>query len=160
MNNYHLQSYGNEWALFKLGHVGTVSSIHIDTIHFKGNYPQNVQIEGAIISSGEDINNAKWKSMLPPQKVKKNYDCQLKFLNDNEAVHTAREICYSKIIARIGLGDEYSFLLKESESAKYTYTITLPYDNIIKDFNFQTSTHMVWLILRKEKCLLILNQIH
>jgi len=30
---------GYDWTVIKLGHPGLVKSIHIDTLHFKGNYP-------------------------------------------------------------------------------------------------------------------------
>ena len=67
---FTLQCYGNEWALFKLGHLGEISKVNIDTTHFKGNYPHNVKIEGALVYSGKNLKNAIWQTILPPKKVK------------------------------------------------------------------------------------------
>lgn len=36
---------GFEWAVLKLGVRGTVDNIEVDTIHFKGNFPESVFIE-------------------------------------------------------------------------------------------------------------------
>lgn len=37
---------GSEWAIFRFGAMTTISSIDIDTNHFKGNAPEYVTIEG------------------------------------------------------------------------------------------------------------------
>ncbi|XP_034944182.1 allantoicase-like isoform X2 [Chelonus insularis] len=44
-NSGILQIPGEEWAIFKLGYVGLIEKIIIDTFHFKGNFPDNVKIE-------------------------------------------------------------------------------------------------------------------
>ena len=58
---------GNEWVIFRLGCVGTVSSVEIDTAHFKGNYPDSAKLEGAHISTVEE--EIQWSTILPPSKV-------------------------------------------------------------------------------------------
>lgn len=65
-----LQPYGSEWAMFKLGHIGVVSSIQIDTIHFEGNCPYNIKVEGALVSSEKNVNDSVWKTVLPTKEVK------------------------------------------------------------------------------------------
>ncbi|XP_076069662.1 allantoicase-like [Oratosquilla oratoria] len=70
-----LQVPGYEWALLKLGHVGSVSKIEIDTNHFKGNFPDSCWIEACLASPSsevEDLTDSKmsWKCLLPPQKLR------------------------------------------------------------------------------------------
>ncbi|KAG5462900.1 MAG: Allantoicase repeat-domain-containing protein, partial [Olpidium bornovanus] len=36
---------GSQWAVFELGHPGTVEEVEIDTYHFKGNYPESCLVE-------------------------------------------------------------------------------------------------------------------
>lgn len=64
---------GNEWAIFRLADVGRVSDIEVDTKHFKGNFPDSVKIEGALIRQGEEWDSPEakvtWKTILPASKV-------------------------------------------------------------------------------------------
>jgi len=41
-----LETYGGEWAIYKLGHPGQITNIEIDTNHFKGNFPYAFTLEG------------------------------------------------------------------------------------------------------------------
>lgn len=49
-----------DWAVLKLGMGGAsnISRIILDTKHFKGNFPESVQVEGCDASSLRDISNA------------------------------------------------------------------------------------------------------
>lgn len=60
-----LQVPGNEWAIFRLGCIGEINKVHIDTNHFKGNYPDSAKLEGGIARNGVIV----WKTVLPPTKV-------------------------------------------------------------------------------------------
>lgn len=65
---------GNEWAVFRLGYIGMVSSLIVDTIYFKGNYPDSVQIEGILAKLSQGLNkrnftNNDWKIILAKRKV-------------------------------------------------------------------------------------------
>lgn len=40
----NLTQKGNEWAVMQLGMPGEVSSVVIDTAHFKGNFPESVKV--------------------------------------------------------------------------------------------------------------------
>ncbi|KAM6954116.1 allantoicase [Aplochiton taeniatus] len=73
-----LQVPGYEWAVFRLGHPGIISSIEIDTNHFKGNFPDSCRIEACYLTSEEEAqcvgsssswSSAKWQVLLPPQKL-------------------------------------------------------------------------------------------
>ncbi|MEQ2188724.1 hypothetical protein GOODEAATRI_017934 [Goodea atripinnis] len=71
-----LQVPGWEWAVFRLGHPGLISSIEVDTNHFKGNFPDSCRIEACLLTPEEEMqciqtrwNSGKWEVLLPPQKV-------------------------------------------------------------------------------------------
>lgn len=72
-----LQVPGWEWAVFRLGHPGAISSIEVDTNHFKGNSPDSCRIEACSLSPGDEArcvtagwNSGKWQLLLPPQKLR------------------------------------------------------------------------------------------
>lgn len=71
-----LQVPGNEWAVFKLCCRGNIEKLVVDTNHFKGNYPDNVKIEGADIPNFNDelecksiVNASKWIPIIKQQKL-------------------------------------------------------------------------------------------
>ncbi|XP_015585513.1 allantoicase [Cephus cinctus] len=74
---------GSEWAIFKLGHVGEIHRIEVDTNHFKGNFPDSVKIEGIMTSPGQDIRTANWKVVMTPKKL---------------SAHRVHEYCYDDMI--------------------------------------------------------------
>lgn len=45
----------SDWCILKLGSVAKVgiSRIILDTMHFKGNYPESVQVEGCLVQEGQ-----------------------------------------------------------------------------------------------------------
>lgn len=65
---------GNEWAIFRLAGVARVSDIEVDTKHFKGNFPDSVKIEGALLRGNEEWDSpdvkVNWKTVLPTSKVR------------------------------------------------------------------------------------------
>ena len=54
---------GNEWAIIKLGHRGSIRQIIVDTNHYKGNYPESCFIEG------KDGDDGSWTTILPRVKL-------------------------------------------------------------------------------------------
>ncbi|KAI1897354.1 hypothetical protein AGOR_G00082450 [Albula goreensis] len=71
---------GSEWAVFRLGHPGVITSIEIDTNHFKGNFPDSCKIEACSLTPEEEQQylsqrwatdeKEKWKILLSSQKLK------------------------------------------------------------------------------------------
>ena len=64
---------GNDWVIVSLGHPGVIERIEIDTAHFKGNYPDRVSIQGALVGDA-DIDRIEqvsrdWPELLPQQKL-------------------------------------------------------------------------------------------
>ena len=68
-----LQVPGSDWAVLKLGCPGRISKVNIDTLHFKGNYPESCLIEGCSFpDDAEDIlqsKTANWITIVPRTKV-------------------------------------------------------------------------------------------
>ena len=64
---------GNDWVIVALGHAGIVEKIVVDTLHFKGNYPESCSIQGAFVKGGTDSQIATqslyWRELLPSQKL-------------------------------------------------------------------------------------------
>jgi len=63
---------GNDWVVVALGHPGTIEEIEIDTLHFKGNYPDRVELRAAMPGPGDDLTtgSADWPVLLPESKLK------------------------------------------------------------------------------------------
>ncbi|XP_041831490.1 allantoicase isoform X2 [Melanotaenia boesemani] len=75
-----LQVPGWEWAVFRLGHLGLISSIEVDTNHFKGNFPDSCRIEACLLSPEQEAqcfrtrwSSVKWEVLLPPQKLRSHH---------------------------------------------------------------------------------------
>jgi allantoicase len=64
---------GNDWVIVALGHAGIVEQIVVDTLHFKGNYPDSCSIQGAFVKGGTDsqieTQSLFWRELLPSQKL-------------------------------------------------------------------------------------------
>lgn len=64
---------GNDWVIIALGHPGEVEQIVLDTLHFKGNFPDSCSILGAFVKGGTDgqieTQSLFWRELLPAQKL-------------------------------------------------------------------------------------------
>ena len=64
---------GNDWVIIELGHPVVVEKIEIDTAHFKGNYPDRVSVQGALVGESTDqslVTQAMfWPTVLGEQKT-------------------------------------------------------------------------------------------
>lgn len=60
---------GSEWAIFQMAGTGTISAIEVDTCHFKGNFPDNVKMEGLMLKDDESLINADWIPIIERQKL-------------------------------------------------------------------------------------------
>ena len=58
---------GYDWAIVRLGTTASISTVEIDTNHFKGNYPESASLEGSAVpsSSLQDLGSASWTVILP-----------------------------------------------------------------------------------------------
>lgn len=64
---------GNDWVIVALGHPGIVERVLVDTLHFKGNYPDSCSIQAAYVTGGTDsqieTQSLFWRELLPSQKL-------------------------------------------------------------------------------------------
>lgn len=64
---------GNDWVIVALGHAGEIDKVVVDTLHFKGNYPDTCSIQGAFVKGGTDsqieTQSLFWRELLPAQKL-------------------------------------------------------------------------------------------
>jgi allantoicase len=64
---------GNDWVIVALGVAGEVERILVDTLHYKGNYPDRVSIQAAFVKGGTDgqieTQSLFWRDLLPEQKM-------------------------------------------------------------------------------------------
>ncbi len=64
---------GNDWVIVALGHPGEIEQIVVDTLHFKGNYPDSCSIQAAYVEGGTDsqieARSLYWRELLPSQKL-------------------------------------------------------------------------------------------
>ncbi len=63
---------GNDWAVIRLGHAGTIERALVDTAFFKGNYPDRCSLQGAALDAGAEVTESSsnsWQVILPEQKL-------------------------------------------------------------------------------------------
>lgn len=59
-----------DWTIIRLGVAGIIDRLVVDTAHFRGNFPQKVQIFAAPAAENTPAHDAPvWVEVLPPQKT-------------------------------------------------------------------------------------------
>jgi allantoicase len=62
---------GYDWVILRLGHRGRIQRVDIDTAHYKGNYPHQVSIQGALLGPDGDADLSSqcltWPALLELQ---------------------------------------------------------------------------------------------
>jgi len=65
---------GHDWAIVRLGHPGTIEEVEIDTAHFRGNFPDRVSLQAALLDGpgGDTLaeQSAGWPLLLPEQPMR------------------------------------------------------------------------------------------
>jgi allantoicase len=65
---------GKDWAVLKLGHLGVIHEVEVDTNHFKGNFPESCVLYGTTFHGADDqdvlaLDDSKWQVVLPRVKL-------------------------------------------------------------------------------------------
>jgi allantoicase len=61
---------GYDWSIIKLGAVGNIRRVEVDTSWFKGNYPDSCSLEACITAnSSRDDASCEWQPLLPQTKL-------------------------------------------------------------------------------------------
>jgi allantoicase len=59
---------GHDWCIVKLGAVGTIERVEIDTSWYKGNYPESCSLDAGV-SNGGPLEAIEWRELLPMSKL-------------------------------------------------------------------------------------------
>jgi len=104
---------GHDWVVIKLGRKGLIQGVEVDTLHFKGNYPDHFTLEAAVIKGEKPKaqsywGKVKWKSLLKSAKLEAH---QLhKFgpgsLKEMEATHVRLKIFPDGGVSRLRIHGE------------------------------------------------------
>lgn len=60
---------GFDWCVIKLGTAGEIKRVEVDTLHFKGNYPESCSIEVGSATDDTDLEKIAWQELLPNTKL-------------------------------------------------------------------------------------------
>ena len=65
-----------DWVILRLGHLGEIKKIIVDTKHFKGNYPDSCTIDYCNVTNDEAVlnNNVQWNPLLKNKKLSANQE--------------------------------------------------------------------------------------
>ena len=64
---------GNDWVIIALAQPGIIERVVLDTLHFKGNYPDSFSLQAAYVTGGTDsqieTQSLFWRELLPSHKL-------------------------------------------------------------------------------------------
>ena len=64
----------NDWAIIRLGMIGDIRKVIIDTAHFRGNFPDSASLQGAIVEKdSEPDEKTKWTDILDRTRLTADY---------------------------------------------------------------------------------------
>ncbi|KAI5964707.1 DAL2 [Candida pseudojiufengensis] len=58
-----------DWVIIRLGAPAKLKEIIIDTAHFRGNFPQKINVKGAYVENEDDINYVEWIPIVSDSKT-------------------------------------------------------------------------------------------
>lgn len=75
---------GFDWVVVRLGRRGTIHEVEIDTAHFRGNFPDRVSLNAALVNETSndalEASSKHWPLLLPEQQMKP--DAQHRFRDE------------------------------------------------------------------------------
>ena len=60
---------GHDWCIVKLGTLGRITRVEVDTSHFKGNYPDSCSIDVGRAGENGSLDSIEWSALLPNSKL-------------------------------------------------------------------------------------------
>lgn len=60
---------GHDWCIIKLGTLGRITRVEVDTSHFKGNYPESCSIEAGRADAGSSLESIAWQELIANTKL-------------------------------------------------------------------------------------------
>ncbi|KAI5957509.1 DAL2 [Candida theae] len=76
-----------DWVVIRLGAPAKLQKIVIDTAHFRGNFPQKINVKGTIVKDENDIDNAEWVTVVPDSKTGADKEHEFAIENDQPFSH-------------------------------------------------------------------------
>jgi allantoicase len=64
---------GFDWVIVRLGHPGTIEEVEVDTAHFRGNFPDRVSLQAAMVQQRAEVSESeslRWPILLPEQPLR------------------------------------------------------------------------------------------
>ena len=80
-----------DWVIIKLGNIGKINLINIDTTFFSNNSPMFVSLEGVLLDKEEifEEDNIKWQTILKPVNVQPDKQ-NIFFIEENKSINYVR----------------------------------------------------------------------
>jgi allantoicase len=97
---------GHDWCVVRLGAVGTIKRVEVDTAHFKGNFPESCSLEVARADDGGvALDSLEWRELLSRTRLQAHarhfYEDELK--GAGEATHARFHIYPDGGVSRLRL---------------------------------------------------------
>lgn len=112
---------GYDWCIIKLGVMGTIKGLDIDTNHFLGNHPPYASVEACYIEEGADTEeylseNVKWTELLTKSSLNPGSQNLFSILNPDKWTHVRLNIFPDGGVARFRVYGEVDKQLIETKS--------------------------------------------
>ena len=104
---------GYDWAIIKLGVIGKIKALDIDTTFFTGNYPASAAVE-ACYAPNDDLSTATWHSILKNNVLGPSQHHLLDIQEDQIFSHVRLNIFPDGGIARFRVYGEVQLQIKDS----------------------------------------------
>ncbi len=111
---------GYDWAIIRLGAVGTVRGVVIDTSFFTGNYPERASIEGCVLTgprSLAELEAAQWETLLPEVQLAGNTQNRFAVQGDRAIGHLRLNIFPDGGVARLRVHGDVAPRLPEGDES-------------------------------------------
>ena len=92
---------GHDWVTIRLGVMANISSIEVDTSHFKGNYPESCSLETCSSPNGSNPTEAQWTELLPRTRLEADSIRKFRPSRDQLASHVRFNIYPDGGVARL-----------------------------------------------------------
>ncbi|KAK6461091.1 allantoinase [Scheffersomyces coipomensis] len=80
-----------DWVIIRLGALTKIKSIMVDTAHFRGNYPQKVNIKAIKVEKESELpqfnDPSGWTTLVPDSKTKADFEHEFE-INDDSKVYS------------------------------------------------------------------------
>lgn len=104
---------GYDWAIIKLGVIGKIKTLDIDTTFFTGNYPASAAVE-ACYAPNDDLSTATWHTILKNNVLGPSQHHLLDIQDDQIFSHVRLNIFPDGGIARFRVYGEVQLQIKDS----------------------------------------------